>query len=244
MKKVAIIGSIVAVLGLAAVGAFYLLSNLNTIVAGAIERNGSDVTDTQVGVSGVDISLREGRGSISGLNIASPEGFAARDAFSLEDITVDIDLGSLREDPIVIEEVRIKAPVINAEVKQNGASNIDEIRKRVQAYSAGSGGSSEAGEQKNIRIKQFVFEEGRVVVDASALGVEKREINLPEIHLKNVGGSNGAPPDEIAKIIMTAVAKDVTSEIAESEVHRLIKEQLGDETLADKAKGLLKKVVN
>lgn len=242
MKKIVI--ALVAVLlvgGGVAVG-YYFLSNLNSLVAGAIEKHGSQVTDTQVGVSGVDISLSEGRGSITGLRVANPDGYAARDVFSLGNITLDIDLGSVREDPIVIDEIRVQAPVINAELTKTGSSNIDELRKRVQAYTSGSSSSGSSKEEKKIRIEKFVFEEGLVVVDASAIGIEKKEIALPEIHLTNVGGSGGAPADEIAKIIVTTVAKNVSSEIASSEIDRLIKKKLGGESLTDKASNLLKKV--
>ena len=155
---------------------------------------------------------------LRGLRVASPEGFKANDAFSLGDITVDIDLKSVREDPVVIDEIRIRAPVVNAEVTKTGASNIDELRKRVQAYTAGVSGGGDGksgGETKKLRIKRFVFEQGRVEVDASALGVEKRTITLPEIRLSDVGGASGAAPDEIAKVILTTVAKKVMSEIAE-----------------------------
>jgi len=242
MKKLAILLAALVLVAAGIATGFYFLSNLNSLVAGAIETHGSEVTDTQVGVSKVDISLREGRGSITGLRVANPDGFEARDAFSLGDITVDIDLGSVREDPIVIDEVRIQAPVINAELTETGSSNIDELRKRVQSYASSSSGSSSNGDVKKVRIKKFVFEEGRVVVDASAIGVEKQEITLPEIHLENVGGSDGATPDEIAKIIVATVAKNVTSEIASSEIDRLIKKELGDGSLTDKASNLLKKL--
>jgi uncharacterized protein involved in outer membrane biogenesis len=244
MKKKVIGGGFAIVVIAIAVAAFYLLSNLNSLIAGTIEKHGSDVTDTSVRVSGVDISLREGRGSIKGLTVASPEGFEASDAFSLGDITVDIDLKSIREDPVVIDEIRIRAPVVNAEVTSTGASNIDELRKRVQEYAAGAsggGGDESRGETKKFRIKRFVFEQGRVEVDASALGVEKQTITLPEIRLSDVGGASGAAPDEIAKVILTTVAKKVMSEIANSEVNRLIKDQLGD-SITDKAKGLLEKI--
>ena len=243
MKKLLITGAVA--IALIVVIAFSLLSNLDSLVAKAIEKHGSEATQTSVRVSGVDISLRDGRGSIKGLQVASPDGFEARTAFSLDDITVDIDIKSVREDPVVINEIRIQSPVVNAEITKTGASNIDELRKRVQAYTSGTAGESgESGRQtKRIRIEQFVLEKGRVEVDASALGLEKRTIVLPEIRLGDVGGTNGAPPDEIAGIILTAVAGKVTSQIAGSELNRLVKEKLGG-SLTDKAKGLLEKIGN
>ena len=241
MKKVLIVVAVVIVLVVVAL--VLLFSNLNSLVAKAIEKNGSEVTQTSISVSAVDISLREGRGTIKGLRVASPDGFKARDAFSLEDITVDIDIKSVREGPIVIDEVRIQAPVVNAEVTKTGASNIDELLKNVQAHTTGTTGedAESSGQTKRIRIKQFVFEKGRIEIDASALGLEKRTITLPEIRLTDVGGTEGATPDEIAKIILTAVAKRVTSEVAGSELKGLIKEKLGD-SFKDEAKGMLDKI--
>jgi hypothetical protein len=241
MNKLLIAVAVVAVLIAGAV--FFLLSNLNSMVAKAIEKAGGDVTQTSVGVSGVDISLRDGRGSIGGLRVASPGGYKAHTAFSLDDITVGIDVKSVRQDPIVLDEVRIRAPVVNAEMTKTGASNIDELRKRVQAYAsrmAGQGGRS-GGAAKRIRIERFVFEKGRVEVDASALGLGKRTLELPEIRLTDVGGRSGALPDEIAKVILTTVAGKVASEIASSELDRLLKGKLGG-SATDKAKGLLDKI--
>lgn len=241
MKKLLI--TVVVAVVLIAVVVFFLLSNLNSLVAKAIEKVGGDVTQTSVGVSGVDISLRDGRGSIAGLRVASPGGYKARTAFSLDDITVDIDVRSVRQDPIILDEVRIRAPVVNAELTKTGASNIDELRKRAQAYTsrmAGQGGRSD-GAAKRIRIERFVIEKGRVEVDASALGLGKRTLVLPEIRLTDVGGRNGALPDEIAKVILTTVAGKVASEIASSELERLMKEKLGG-SVTDKVKGLLEKI--
>lgn len=244
MKKILIIAGVVVIV-LIAVAVIFLFSNLNSLVAKAIEKHGSDVTQTNVSVSGVDISFREGRGSIKGLHVASPDGFKARNAFSLDDIIVDIDIKSVRENPVVIDEIRIQAPIVNVEIMKTGASNIDELRKRVEAYTGGTtgeGGES-SGDVTRVRIKKFVFEKGRIELDASALGLEKRTIVLPEIRLNDVGGTNGAPPDEIARIILTTVAKNVTAEIAGSEVDRLIKDKLGD-SITDKAKSLLEKIGN
>jgi uncharacterized protein involved in outer membrane biogenesis len=241
MKKLVL--AAVVVVAVIVVIAIFLLSNLNALVAKAIEKQGSEVTQTSVRVSGVDISLRDGRGTIKGLRVESPDGYQVRTAFSLDDIVLDIDVKSVREDPVVIDEIRIQSPVINAEITKTGASNIGELRERVQAYAARAGGESggSSGRTKNIRITRFVFEKGRVELDASALGLEKRAIELPEIRLDDVGGEGGAPPDEIARIILATVAARVTSEIAGSGIDRLVEEKLGS-SLKDKTKDLLNKI--
>lgn len=241
MKKLLIAALVIVVLVVVAL--VLLVSNLDKLVAKGIEKFGSDATQTQVSVSGVDISLREGRGSIKGLRVASPEGFDARTALSFEDITIAIDVKSASEDPIVIDEIRIKAPVVNAEITQAGETNINVLKKRAASYNAkvtvGGGDSGEPG--KKLRIMKFVFEEGRIEVDASDLGIEKKTIVLPEIRLNDIGGAAGAWPEEIVKEIMTAVARQTSSAIADSEIDGLIKEKLGGSAV-DEAKGVLEKV--
>jgi len=241
MKKLLIVG--VVIIAVIAVVAFLLVSNLDSLIGKVIEKRGSEVTQTSVRVSGVDISLSDGRGSIKGLEIANPDGFNARTAFSLADITIDLDIKSVRENPFVIDEVHIRAPVVYAEITKTGATNIDELLKRVQNYAAGRGGESAESDKEatRIRIERFVFEKGSIEIDASALGLEKRTIELPEFRLDDVGGANGASAGEIARIILTTVAGKTTSEIAGSEIDRLVKEKLGGSAL-DKAKDLLKKI--
>ena len=241
MKKGLIIAAVVVVVAIGGV-LFFGLSQLDTIVAAAIEKYGSEVTETEVGVSGVDISITQGRGSIQGLRVASPEGYSVGDAFALGDITVDIDLESLGDDPIVIDEIRIAAPVVNAEINATGASNIDELRKTIQTHTPAVAGDGDAGEQATrIRIAKFIFEQGSVAVDASALGLDPRTVDLPEIRLDDIGGAQGALPAEIAKVALTALAKQAVNEIAASEIDRLVKEKLGG-SVTDAAKGLIDKL--
>ncbi len=241
MKKLIIVLAVIA--AIVVVALIVAVSNLDKLIAKGIEKGGSEATQTKVSVSGVDISLREGRGSIKGLRVESPEGFGARTALSLEDITIALDIKSAGEDPIVIDEIRIKAPVVNAEITQAGETNINVLKKRVESYrgkvTVGGGNSGEPG--KKLRIMKFVFEEGRIEVDASALGIEKKTIVLPEIRLNDIGGATGATPEEIAKEILTAVARQTSSAIADSGIDGLIKDKLG-ESAVDKAKGVLEKV--
>jgi len=238
MKKILV--AVIVIVVVIVIAVVLLFSNLDSIVAKAIEANGGNVTNTKVRVAGVDLSLREGRGTVRGLTVANPHGFEARDAFTLEEITLDIDIESLRGEPIIVDEIRIKAPIVNAEITKTGASNIEKIRENVKAYTSG-GGERSSGREKMIRIKSFVFEQGRVEVDVSALGLENRTIELPEIRLSDVGGENGAPPDEIAKIILMEVGTKVSREIAGSQLDRMIQEKLGG-SITDKAKGLLDKI--
>lgn len=247
MKKY-LVAAVVALVILVAGGVFYLLSNLNSIVAGVLEEQGGRVTATDVAVSGVDISLREGRSTIAGLSISSPDGFDAKNAFTLGEATVDIDLESVRKDPIVIDEIIVRAPVVNAEFLEDGSSNIRQLQENVERFaaSAGGGGAGEGGESedvKRIRIKRFVFEKGRIEVDASALGLETQALELPAFRLDDIGGAGGARPDEIAQAVLGALTRKATTEIARAGIDRKARD-LATEEVEKQAQGLLDKIGN
>jgi len=232
MKKIVL--GVLFLLLVAGIGvSFYFMSNLNSIVAGVIESQGSKVAATDVGVSGVDISLKDGRASLAGFTIANPSGFKGGKAFALGEVTVDIDLGSVRKEPVVIEEVTVREPLVNAEFLESGSLNLDVLKKNIQGYVPTSSGDSKGdGEMKRIRIKSFTFEKGRIEVDASALGVEARSLDLPAIRLDNIGGAEGARPDEIARIVMDALTSRATAEIARAGRDQVIEK--GAQELLDK----------
>ena len=232
MKKVLV----AMVAGAIVAGALFFVFNLGSIVARAIEQHGSSVTGTPVAVSGVDLSLREGSGTIRGLAVGSPDGFDTKEALSFDDIAITLNVEESSRELIVLDEVRIAAPTVRVELSPTGKTNLDEIRRRVQEFAA------EANlEDERVRIRSLVFQAGSIEVDASAVGLEPRTLNLPELRLQDVGGSSGAGPEEIAKIVLGAVVGRATSQIAGSEVENLIRGQLGD-AVGDAARGLLDKI--
>lgn len=242
MKKIWL--GIAAILVLAVIGgAFYVLTNLDSIVARIIEDEGGKVAGTDVSVSGVDISLREGSSTIAGLNIASPDGYGVDQAFSLDEITVVIDLGSLRDDPIVIEEVRVQAPEVRAEILANGSSNILDLQKNARQFAdARNGGAGQKdADRKHIRIKRLVFEKGRIELDATALGLEARSVDLPAIQLDDIGGAEGARPDAIAQAVLGALTRQASAEIAKTGVQDKVRDLVKDQA-KDKASDLLDKI--
>ena len=109
MKKA--IFAVILILVIFIAGAlYYVLTNLDSLVKGAIEKYGSQVTQTAVRVDSVKITLTEGAGAINGLTIANPQGFDAAHAFSLAQISTKIDPQNVTGDPIIIDDITIRAP--------------------------------------------------------------------------------------------------------------------------------------
>lgn len=203
-KKILItLGVIVVVL---AVAVYFLLSNLDRIVAAAIGKYGSEATGTSVKVASVRIKLGEGAGSIGSLQVGNPGGFSTPNAVSLGSISIAVDTGSLTGDPVIIDTIKVSSPRIMYEINESGVANINEIRKNIEAYQKkggagkGEGGKKEGG--KKILIRSLVVEGGEVDVLVDALGGKPLHAKLPRIALSNVGGKGGATPGEIATQVL------------------------------------------
>jgi len=237
LKLLVIVVVVIAVL--LAVGLWLLASNLDGIVADAIETHGSRMTGTAVTVDGVDVGLRDGRATITGLRIANPDGFSDRAAFTLAEITVQIDPGTVREEPYRLPLIRIAAPEVLYEVDDQGARNLDIIRGNVDRYVAAQGGQGgqpapeDAPPPPRMIIDRVEFTGGRVEADASALGVEARAVDLPGFSLTDLGAPDGAPADALAKQAVSRLARQALEAVARSEVEDLLREQLEGE-LGDK----------
>lgn len=229
MRKGKIFLIILAVFAILIAGAIvYVVHNLNSIVEGAIEKYGSQATKTDVRVSSVDIRLSSGEGGISGLTVANPEGFQARNVFSLGNISVQINVKTLSQSPIVIQNIEISAPEVFYEMNSSGTSNLDILKKNLQAPESGSKPRVEKkpGEKEvKVYIRKLVFEKGRVEARVAAVGGRPILLNLPRLELSEIGKNGGATPSEVARIVITALAEETAKVVARSEGEKYLKKR-------------------
>ncbi|MEP4380616.1 MAG: hypothetical protein ABJ363_16640 [Alphaproteobacteria bacterium] len=216
MKKILIgLGVLVVI---AAVGIFVFLGNLNDIVRAAVEKVGSDMTQTNVVLNEVDIELTSGKGALRGFRVTNPSGFSDDDAFKFDEVSVAIDLTSVRSDPVVIKEVIISGPEVVYEFGDDGDSNLDKLNKAVQSKAGSGKKSSGGGDAPNIVIESLVLQNGKVAVVAPLLN-EKLSVPLPTIRLKDIGkDGKGATPEEIASQIMDAVLQGAQNAVANAKI--------------------------
>lgn len=244
MKRKLVITAVVLLMVIVGI-AVYLYSSIDSIVEAAIEKHGSRVLGTRVGVGSVDISLKSGRGTIRGVAVANPDGFSSNHMFELGEITIDIDVRSLNRDPIVVDQVTISAPVVRAEMNEQAATNIGTVKSTVEKYQSASvprGRKEDAGFEKRVVIERFVFEEGVVSLDAAALGIEARDLKLPAVRLSNVGGPQGDTPDAIAKTVSRAFLGAAAKVVAEEAKGRATDK--AKEKATDKAKKAIGDILN
>jgi hypothetical protein len=217
IKKI-IIG-LAVLLVLVGAGLFYLWSNMDGLIKTAIEKYGSQATQTQVKVDGVKISPTNGEGAISGVSVANPKGYSAANAFMLSTVSVKVDTATITKSPVVIREIVIDRPQVAYEMGPGG-SNLQTIQANATKAGGGGGGSGSGsaaqkpaatGEKKSevkLIIDNLYVRNGQVTGSHAALQGQKVNAALPTIHLSNIGkAKGGATPEEVASEVIAAISQ-------------------------------------
>jgi len=240
-----IIGGIVAVVVIliaVVAGIFYF--NLDKIIIAAVEKYGSEVTQTDVVLDEVDLDLTSGKGALKGFSVANPSGFTEPTAVQFGTVAVNVDIPNTNDKLIHITEIRIEQPAITYEVNET-TNNLDAIKKNVDTFMKENGMSG--GEQKEAEtsseegpkliIDNIYIKGGKVTVKAAALLNQKVEGNLPDIHMKDIGKSEGgASPDEVAALLINEISGSAMSVVTDLGIGKTVG------TLLDNAGDLANKV--
>ncbi|WP_206483510.1 hypothetical protein [Thalassotalea sp. G2M2-11] len=243
-----ILASIAVVILLICGGALWFLAggSLNELVKTQIETVGQQITEQKVTVNKVDIQLTQGAGSILGVNLPNPADYKLPNAFSLGEITLDINLESLTEEPIIIDAIIIKKPEAFVEITSAGNANIQDLIETIEGNlpqsSAGDSAPSSQADEPKISVSQITLANTSLLLDLTALGNKQHQLTLPDINLANIGGSEGLPASQLGSVI----AKEALSAIwqqAKKEQKEQLKQQAKDK-LKEKAKKKLSELFN
>jgi len=243
-KKVFIgLGVVVLIAG---IGVWQLLANLDSIVAGVIESAGTEAVGTEVSVSKVKLDLQNGKATISGLTIRNPKGYSDKYIFSMDDISVGIDISTLGKNPIVINEIVIRQPKVVYELDKNNVANTDALLKNMNSEGSSDTQSekdSDSSEEIKLIIKKFRFDGGDLSVKNAIAPDKNIDMKLPAISINNMGSSKGgATVNEIATEIIKKLVPQIARAALKSGVNKAIenkKKSLLNKT-GDSIKGLFK----
>jgi hypothetical protein len=250
VKVVKILGVLVLLVVVGVGGlVFYGLQNIDSFIKHAVEKYGSEAVGTQVSLNEVKVDLGQGRIELLGLEVANPPGYNTPYAFALNQIAVQVQPGSLTGSPIIVDEITIDNPSINAEERNLTQTNLSELAANVNSKSGDSAPaepSAEAAELPNIAVSAFNFSRANISLVSEQYG--DRTIEMPSFTAKNLGGSTGLPPEQLAVALLdevldqaTAAVKRATGDAAKSEVRDRAKEAI-DEKLSDEDKKKLEDV--
>ncbi len=220
---------------------FYVFSSLDSIVAAAIEKYGSKATQTEVRVDSVKLALTEGSGAISGLSVGNPPGFSAPNVFTLGNISTKLNIESLGQDPIIVEDISVGAPLVYFEINDQGQSNLKALQDNMASSAPAEPAAKPkpAGDEVRLIIRRLVVEGGKLEAKVAALPDQDRTATLPRIELRNLGQKQGgATGEEIAREVVDELIKQAVKATAKLGVNKYLDKKIGEVTqgVEDKAK--------
>lgn len=208
-----VMGVVAVLIVIVLVALWYVLGNLDRLVEAAIERVGPQVTGTSVLVSGVSISLKEGRGEIRGLTIGNPDGFESPHALRIGRMVLDIDTATITSDPVRITEISVSETDLIAELGKGGMN----LKQLMDNLSSGSGSEAPADESAagpGLVIDRFAFTGAKMKL---ATPLKDFETQVPDVRLTGIGekeqGATAAEAaEQILKPIIAAAIKAAQAE--------------------------------
>ena len=191
----------------------FLLFSMDSLVTMAIEKYGSEALDAKVTLDETKISATSGKGTLKGLEVGNPKGFETDTAFKLGEISLQLDVGSITKDTVIIKEIIISAPEITYEMGTDG-SNLDALQRNATGQTGGGQGKgSDAGRPvkskksgKKLIIDNLIILDGKINVSAVGLQGQKMSVKLPKVQLAGIGrDKGGATPGEVIKKLIDAI---------------------------------------
>ena len=197
---------------------------------------GSQVVGTDVNIGRIDISLKDGHGSVSDITVGNPKGYSKDLIINLGTVAVKVNtdsvMNALKETAqktgpkvktIVIEEVRVSKPEVTYELMNLNRNNANDVLTNIKKNTASSAQKTETNPQTEnsvqykVAVKKIVVENGQATVAAGLLGVSKSlSVPLPTITINNLGTDKQSISveqglarlfQEILKATVNAVAK-------------------------------------
>ncbi len=206
MKRIIGIGG--GLLVLVAIAVFFLYSSLDTIITSAVEKFGSEITQTRVTLKETKISPTDGKGVLREFRMTNPANFKTENSVEFDKISMALDIKTITEDTIVVKDITISGPMITYEHSSSG-SNIDVIKKNVDSY-LGAGSKEKQSGRKKLIIEKLSILNGKANVSATILQGKTMSVNIPNIILKDIGKSKGgATPGEVVNKVMAALQKNI-----------------------------------
>jgi len=225
MKKWIIVGAAVVIA--IVVFLFVGISNLGPLIKNAVNTYGPKMTQTEVRLGDVGLSLFSGQANLKDLYLGNPKGFESPEAMKVASIHVDVEERSLAGDTIIIDKIEVVGPEITYEKvasTDNFQTILKNLKKTTGAGEPSGKGAEEEVDGKKIVIRDFMVRGGKVNLALSMPGlVEKRiSTSLPDIHLKDVG-KGGAPAPEVFEQIFAALYREITSPTVTKQLNQELK---------------------
>jgi hypothetical protein len=206
---VKVIGVAVFVLLVLVVGAFvYVGYNTNSIVKRAIEAIGTQYLGAPVRVKQVEITLQDGRGTLTDLEIGNPAGYDGAYALRIATVAIELDVAHSTTELVVLKRVTIDGARVAAIARSPNDTNFRALSNNVPA----------SGESSRIKliIDRLDLTNTHAAV-SSPLLTQSLEVTVPDVHLKDIGRSaGGVDAGTVIAQVLAPITKAITRSMSEA----------------------------
>jgi hypothetical protein len=182
----------------------------------AVEVVGPRLTQVDVRLDKVSLSLLSGRVELEGLFIGNPEGYKSDSAIEMGSLVLEAQPSSFLSDKVIVRTLDLRAPVVTFEggLQENNLRKIlDNVNGTLEdKRSRGHREEKETDESNfKLQVDDLVVAGGKVHVWMSVLDGRVTTIDLPEIHLTNLGtGPEGITTGELTDRLLRAILEKAT----------------------------------
>ena len=189
---------------------------ISPIATGIAEKVVPGYTGTDFRIDRFCLNPYSGSLVISGVKLSNPEGFGDAAAFSLSGFNVEVSVGSIFSDTIIVREVAVEDAFVSY-YSNDGKNNFDVILANVEKARGPKDKNTEPKEAKEEPAssrKKVIIEHLRVA--GTKVKLMKSDmmppLMLPTIDLKDIGKkSNGASFEEAFAQISAEVMKSMSA---------------------------------
>jgi hypothetical protein len=177
---------------------------LDALAERVIERGASERLGAATEIDRLLLRPISGILSLRGLSIANPPGYAGS-FLAVDRARADLDVTTLRREVIEVREVALDGVAVTLE-QARGGSNYDAI---VSKLGAGEPSADPAG--PSVRVRDLYVR--NITAQLRLAPTPPLTVEIPEIHLKALGGPDGAGSGEITAEVVRAILTSVATEV-------------------------------
>jgi uncharacterized protein involved in outer membrane biogenesis len=235
--RIGIAGVVLLILVVVAIGFF-----LDAAIKTGIETFGPKITQVEIKLESVGLSLLSGGGKIKGLVVGNPTGYKTPSAIQVGSASLSLQPSSLLGDKVRVRSINVQNPEITFETDLR-SNNLKKILNNIETATGGSGTAAkpapdktqEAKAGRKLQVDEFIISGGKLHVSVTTLGGQSATLTLPDIQLKDLGtGPDGITGAELTKLALSAIEKSA-AELAAKAVTDLGKGATGLTKDANKA---------
>jgi len=223
MKKVLI--GIAALVVIVAIATTFFVGKLDTLIADAIEKYGSEAIGTSVQVGEVKTELQAGSVSISSINVVNPSKYTEAYALKIGSFIAKVDY-----DKKEIAEIVINKPTINAEFV-GVENNFEDIVNGLPADEAVAT-ENDSEDDLVLTIQSLKLLSANVNLRSDKLGAQN--FVMDDFVMRNIKGTSS----QIAQLVVDRLTKHIASQTS-----GFVKKQLKQE-VKKQAVSKAKEVIN